>query len=78
MTNNQLFTALAGVLVALFAFAMGFFKHFLDAKFETVSARFDGVHAKLDSLSRNIDNLIQFMMTHESRISTLEERTKHL
>lgn len=62
MTVNQMFFAIAGLLVTLFGLALGFFKYYIDAK--------------IDPVSRNVDMLVQYMISHEGKISRLEERTK--
>lgn len=64
MSNNQLFFAMAGLMVTLFGLAMAFFKHYIDAKIDPVAAQ--------------VRDLVQYMILHEGKIATLEERTKHL
>jgi hypothetical protein len=34
------------------------------------------LNSRISDLAQNVNNLIQFMVGHEGRISTLEERTK--
>jgi uncharacterized membrane protein (GlpM family) len=62
MTTTQAFFAIAGLMVTLFALAAGFFRYYIDAK--------------IDPLSRNVGMLVQYMVSHEGKISRLEERTK--
>lgn len=64
MTTNQLFTAMAGLMLTLFGLAMAFLKHYIDAKIDPVAAQ--------------VSQLVAYMMLHEGKIATLEERTKHL
>jgi hypothetical protein len=65
MTANQLFFALAALIVAL----AGFFKYYLDAKIAYLDA-------KLDPISRQVDSLIHYMVNHEGKIARLEEKAK--
>ena len=46
MSTNQLFFALTGVAISV----VGFFKLYLDSKFETVSAKFETIDAKIQAL----------------------------
>ena len=62
MTTNQLFFAIAGLMLTLFGMAMAFIKHYIDAK--------------IDPISTNVNMLVQYMISHEGKISRLEERTK--
>jgi hypothetical protein len=64
MTNAQLFFALAGVLVTISGMLAGFIKYYLDAK--------------IDPVQRNVQQLVDYMILHEGKIATLEERTKRL
>jgi len=34
------------------------------------------IDAKIDPVSKNVDMLVQYMISHEGKISKLEERTK--
>lgn len=78
MTTNQLFFAIATLIFAL----AGFFKYYLDAKIGGVDAKIDGVNAsvsaKLDSVASQVNLLVHYMIEHQGKISTLEERTKKL
>lgn len=85
MTTNQLFFALAGLFITLIGLTAGFFKHYIDARFDTVTekfntinARFDTLNGKFDTLSTNVDRSMHYLVDHAERISTLEERTKKL
>ena len=62
MNNNQMFFALVGVMLTLFALAMGFIKYYIDAK--------------IDPVAKQVDLLVQYMVEHQGKIATLEERTK--
>jgi hypothetical protein len=62
VTIEQLFFALAGLIVTLQIAQAGFFKYYIDAK--------------IDPLTKQVDLLVKYMVDHESRISRLEERTK--
>jgi hypothetical protein len=62
MTIAQLFFALAGLTVTLTGLLAGFFKYYLDAK--------------VDPIAKQVDLLVQYMISHEGKISRLEERTK--
>lgn len=64
MTTNQLFFSIVGIMVTLFGLAISFFKYYIDAK--------------IDPLASQIKQLVDYMVLHEGKISTLEERTKHL
>jgi hypothetical protein len=64
MTVNQAFFAMAGLAVTLFGLAMAFFKYYIDAKIDPVAAE--------------VSQLVQYMILHEGKIATLEERTKRL
>lgn len=64
MNTSQLFFATAGLMVTLFGLAIAFFKYYIDAK--------------IDPLSANVMRLIDYMILHEGKISSLAERTKHL
>lgn len=64
MSNNQLFFSLVGVLVALFGILITAFKLYLDAK--------------ADPIKEQVDLLVQYMILHEGKIATLEERTRKL
>jgi hypothetical protein len=64
VTNNQLFFALATLLFALIGLLAGFFKYYLDAK--------------IDPVAEQVKTLVQYLVLHEGKIATLEERTKNL
>jgi hypothetical protein len=64
MSTNQLFFALGGLLLTMFGLAMGFLKFYLDAKFEPVNTQ--------------LKLLVDYMILHQGKIATLEERTKKL
>ncbi len=64
MTTNQLFFAIAGLIITLFTLAMGFFKYYIDAK--------------VDPIAENVRLLVHYMIEHQGKIATLEERTKGL
>ena len=64
MTNTQLFFAILGSVTSLFVVQSTLLKFFLDAK--------------IDPIRKQVDLLVQYMVSHEGRISTLEERTKKL
>ncbi len=64
MTINQAFFAMAGLMVTMFGLAMAFFKYYIDAK--------------IDPIANRVNLLVQYMISHEGRISTLEERTRKL
>jgi hypothetical protein len=64
MSNNQLFFALAGLMLGL----AGGGKLYLDAKIGQIDA-------KIDPIRTQVDRLIDYMVAHEGRISRLEERT---
>ena len=55
MTAEQMFFATAGLMVTLFVAALGFFKYYLDAKFDGVNVKFDGVDAKFDRVDAKFD-----------------------
>jgi len=42
--------------------SVGFLKYYIDAK--------------IDPIAKNVDMLVQYMISHEGKIATLEERTK--
>jgi hypothetical protein len=58
VTNNQLFFALAGLIVTLATLM----KYYIDAK--------------IDPVASDVKLLVQYMVSHEGRISRLEERTE--
>ena len=64
MTNNQMFIALIAVMVTLVTAAATFGKHYLDAK--------------IDPIRVQVDRLIDYLILHEGKIASLEERTKKL
>lgn len=60
MNTNQLFFALAGLMIGL----TGFLKYYIDAK--------------IDPMQSQIKQLIDYMVLHQGKIASLEERTKKL
>jgi hypothetical protein len=85
VSNTQVFFATIGIMITLWATSLGFTKYYIDAKFDAVSARFDTVNVRLDAInsrldrmSKDIDILNQYMISHEKRITTLEQKTRHL
>ena len=62
MTTIQLYFALITSFVAINGLLIGVLIKYIDAK--------------IDPVAKNIDTLVQYMIAHEGRISTLEERTK--
>lgn len=64
MSTNQVFFALSGLALTLSGIAMGFLKYYLDAKFEPVNSQ--------------LKLLVDYMILHQGKIATLEERTKKL
>lgn len=68
MSNTQLFFAILGSVTALFLIQTTLLKHYLDAKLD----------GKIDPLREQVNLLVQYMVLHEGKISTLEERTKNL
>ena len=64
MTTRQLFFALAGLMLTLFGMFGGFVKYYLDAK--------------IDPLQTQVKQLIDYMVLHQGKIATLEEKTKRL
>lgn len=68
MSINQLFFAMAGLFITGLGLSLGFLKYYIDAKF-------DGTGAKIDPIAKNVDLLVQYMVSHEGKISRLEERT---
>ncbi|HTA46372.1 MAG TPA: hypothetical protein VK789_28210 [Bryobacteraceae bacterium] len=75
MTIAQAFFAMATLMVTLFGLAIAFFKYYIDAK---IDGKIDPLTGKVDSLARNVERFIDYMILHEGKIATLEERTKHL
>lgn len=55
---------LAGLMITLFIAGVGFIKYYLDAK--------------IDPLREQINLLVNYMIEHQGKIATLEERTKKL
>jgi len=51
------------MITLLIAFA-GFFKYYIDAK--------------IDPLAKQVATLVDYMILHEGKIATLQERTKNL
>ena len=66
MTNIQLFLSLLGVIVAVFGSQLVMVKMYVDAK----------IDGKIDPLAKQVDLLVQYMISHEGRLSKVEERTK--
>lgn len=69
MTTVQLFFALTGTYIAVVGLLVGILIKYLDA-------RLGQIDAKLDPIKEQVDLLVQYMISHEGRIATLEERTK--
>src|SRR5215471_11100706 len=61
MTDTQLYLAI-GVPVITNALIIGLLMKYIDSK--------------IDPIAKNVDMLVQYMVSHEGRISMLEERTK--
>jgi hypothetical protein len=55
VTNNQLFFALAGLMIAINGLTAGYLKYYLDAK--------------LDPVSKQLNQLVQYMILHEGKIN---------
>jgi hypothetical protein len=51
VSNNQLFFALAGLILAVNGLSIGFLKYYIDAK--------------IDPLSKQTGELVQYMILHE-------------
>jgi len=66
LTNIQLFLSLLGVIVAVFGSQLVMVKMYVDAK----------IDGKIDPLAKQVDLLVQYMISHEGRLSKIEERTK--
>ncbi len=64
MTTNQLFSAMAGLMVTLFGLGLGFLRYYIDAK--------------IDPIAEQVRDLVNYMILHEGKISALEERTRKL
>ena len=64
MTTIQLFLSIAGLNITLLIAAMGFLKYYIDAK--------------IDPIAKNVDMLVQYMISHEGKLSVLEEKTKKI
>lgn len=64
MTPTQVFFATSGLMLTLFGLAVAFFKHYIDAK--------------TDPIARDVSALVSYMVSHEGKISRLEERTRKL
>lgn len=62
MTTTQLFFALLASFIAVNGLLIGVLIKYLDAK--------------IDPMAKQVDTLVQYMISHEGRISTLEERTR--
>jgi hypothetical protein len=62
LTIPQLFFAIVGVIGAQTTFLVFY-----------INAKIDG---KIDPLSKQVDMLVQYMILHEGKIATLEERIK--
>lgn len=62
MTNTQLFFAILGSVTALFVIQSTLLKFYLDAK--------------LEPIGKQVEMLVQYMVVHEGKLATLEERTK--
>jgi hypothetical protein len=66
MSNTQLFFALLATVVALFGSQTALLKMYMDAK----------IDGKIDPLKQQVDLLVQYMISHEGRLATLDERTR--
>ncbi|MGH9343728.1 MAG: hypothetical protein ACRD19_08205 [Terriglobia bacterium] len=64
MSNGQLFFALAALMLTLTALSTGFLKYYIDAK--------------VDPVAKQVSETVQYMILHEGKIATVEERTKNL
>lgn len=71
MTTTQLFIALLGSFIAVNGILIGVLIKYLDAKI-------DSVKGEIKPLKQQVDMLVQYMVSHEGRLGTLEERTKKL
>ena len=83
MSTNQLFFAIAGLLVALFGMTITTVKWYLDAKFQAiddkfkgVDGRFDGVNGRFDGVDGQLRFLIEHAFNHAERIAALEAKSK--
>lgn len=74
MTTNQLFFAIAGLFIAFFGAFSTWIKWYVDSK---IDAKIDPIYVRLDEIDKKLDLLINYMISHEGRISILEERTKN-
>jgi ABC-type lipoprotein release transport system permease subunit len=63
MTTNQLFFAILGTFLGVVGLLIGVVIKYMDAK--------------IDPIGKQVDILVQYMISHEGRISILEERTKN-
>jgi len=63
MTQEQIFFSLAGLIVTVALGLAGFVKHYLDAK--------------IDPIGQQVRTLVDYMVSHEGKIATLEERTRN-
>lgn len=63
MTTTQLFIAVLGAFIAVNGILIGVLIKYLDAK--------------IDPVKKQVDVLVQYMVSHEGRLATLEERTKN-
>lgn len=63
MTTNQLFFSMAGLMLTLFGIGMAFVKYYIDAK--------------IDPVATQVSHVVSYMILHEGKIATLEERTRN-
>lgn len=62
MTNPQLFFALLGATIALFGSQTLLLRMYMDAK----------IDGKIDPLKQQVDLLVQYMISHEGKLATLD------
>lgn len=88
MTTTQLFIALLGSFIAVNGILIGVLIKCLDAKIDSVKGEIKPLKQQVDMPpARKIaltttpptsNMLVQYMVSHEGRLGTLEERTKKL
>jgi uncharacterized membrane protein len=64
MSTSQLFFGLTGAMITLMIAFAGFFKYYIDAK--------------IDPIAKQVATLVDYMILHEGKIASLQERTKNL
>jgi hypothetical protein len=72
MTTSSFF-AIFGSFVAVNGLLVGILMKYIDAKLDSKIKPLD---TKIDLIKEQVDMLVQYMISHEGRISILEERTK--